>query len=75
MKDYGDVKYEVNHEISRTIPNMKGYEHTVPCAQEVSKKVCEIIQDGRICLTLGGDHSIGNLPSITILLWETINCE
>lgn len=31
----------------------------VSCAQEVSKQVSNIIKDNRICLTLGGDHSIG----------------
>jgi len=57
--DYGDVKYEVNKTICDAIPNMRDYEHMVPCAQEVSKRVANIIRDGRICLTLGGDHSIG----------------
>lgn len=37
---------------------MREYEHIAACNQEVSKNVANIIRDGRICLTLGGDHAI-----------------
>lgn len=59
VKDYGDVVYKVDEHFDKNVPNMKGYSHVAACTQEVSKQVCNIIRDGRICLTLGGDHSIG----------------
>lgn len=58
MKDYGDVTYSVDDSISKTIPNMREYEHIAACNHQVSKQVANIIRDGRICLTLGGDHAI-----------------
>ncbi|KAF5287956.1 hypothetical protein FQA39_LY15594 [Lamprigera yunnana] len=56
--DYGDVSYTPDSTI-KEVPNMKQYVHLVPCVREASKCVSQIIQTGRICLTLGGDHAIG----------------
>lgn len=41
------------------VPNMKKYADVAACNSEVSKAVERVIKDGRTCLTLGGDHSIG----------------
>lgn len=60
MKDYGDISYSVGEDNVQNIENMREYSHVTACNQEVSKQVANIIRDGRVCLTLGGDHSIGN---------------
>lgn len=57
IQDYGDVKYEIDNETE--VSNMKNWAHVAKCNQELSKHVYNIIQDQRVCLTLGGDHSIG----------------
>ncbi|XP_017776807.1 PREDICTED: arginase, hepatic [Nicrophorus vespilloides] len=59
IKDYGDVSYTVSKDVSEEVENMREYEHMASCCREVSKNVAKIINDGRICLSLGGDHSIG----------------
>ncbi|XP_018567917.1 arginase-1 [Anoplophora glabripennis] len=59
IKDYGNITYQVNEEIEKKVPNMREYAHVASCNQELSRNVEKIIKDGRICLTLGGDHSIG----------------
>ncbi|CAG9771407.1 unnamed protein product [Ceutorhynchus assimilis] len=60
IKDYGDVSYEIPQDLkTHSIPNMKEYEHITTCNHEVSKSVENILRDGRICVTLGGDHSLG----------------
>lgn len=38
---------------------MLNYKDTVNTMKSVSEKVTDILNDGRICFTLGGDHSIG----------------
>lgn len=38
---------------------MKDYEHMAACNHQLSNYVQKVINDGRVCLTLGGDHSIG----------------
>lgn len=57
VKDYGDVSYNIA-ELDE-MPNMKEYAHAASCNLEVSKSVQNVLNDGRICLTLGGDHAIG----------------
>ncbi|KAF7269000.1 hypothetical protein GWI33_017923 [Rhynchophorus ferrugineus] len=60
IKDYGDVNYEVPQQLKDLdIPNIKSYADIASCNYQVSKKVQEIIESGRICVTLGGDHSLG----------------
>ncbi|CAH1978047.1 unnamed protein product [Acanthoscelides obtectus] len=58
IKDYGNISYTVNRELEASVPNMKGYAEIVGCTHEVSKNVEKIMKEGRMCLTLGGDHSI-----------------
>lgn len=38
---------------------MKHFANVAACNFELSKTVQQIISDGNMCLTLGGDHSIG----------------
>ncbi|KAK9721432.1 Arginase family [Popillia japonica] len=58
LKDYGEVKY-LNNCRNAEVLNMKHYDHVISCSKELSEQVEKVIRDGRICLTLGGDHSIG----------------
>lgn len=60
IKDYGDVFYETPKYLQHEeVPNMKAYGHVAACNYEVSKAVEKIIKEGRVCVTLGGDHSLG----------------
>jgi len=59
VKDYGDVSYSVKHDLAKDVENMRQYEHVATCTEEVSKSVSKIIRDDRVCVTLGGDHSLG----------------
>lgn len=51
---------------------MKDFNHVGSCAKVVSASVESIIKEGRLCVNLGGDHSISKLISIT-LMYQTIN--
>ncbi|XP_044268796.1 arginase-1 [Tribolium madens] len=57
IHDYGDVSYTSLENVE--VPNMKKYSDVAACNFQVSRSVEKILNDGRICLTLGGDHSIG----------------
>ncbi|XP_066138595.1 arginase, hepatic [Euwallacea fornicatus] len=60
VKDYGDISYKIPPDLkNENIPNMKEYAHIASCNYEVSKTVKSILSRGRICVTLGGDHSLG----------------
>uniref|UniRef100_A0A1Y1N303 Arginase n=1 Tax=Photinus pyralis TaxID=7054 RepID=A0A1Y1N303_PHOPY len=67
VKDYGDIVYSIDHDISNSVPNMLMYEHMVACTKVLSKQVTRVLNDGRICLTLGGDHSIGTFARVSEL--------
>ncbi|KAG5889603.1 hypothetical protein JTB14_024024 [Gonioctena quinquepunctata] len=58
IKDYGNITYKVIEGIEKNISNMKEYAHIASCNEKLSTQVEKIIRDGRICLTLGGDHAI-----------------
>jgi len=60
IKDYGDIQYNhVKNEGVFNGGNVKNAEHVIGFNKLLSDKVSEIIKDGRLCFTLGGDHSIG----------------
>lgn len=44
---------------NENIPKMLHYPHIASCNKTLSEVVEKIISDGRTCLTIGGDHSIG----------------
>lgn len=58
VKDYGDVHYELTKSKGRKISNLKELEHVAACNKALADKVEEIINDNRMPITLGGDHSI-----------------
>lgn len=51
---------------------MKHFANVAACNYELSKKVEQIISDGNMCLTLGGDHSIGKKFTSLAKLWQTL---
>ena len=59
VKDYGDIEYNEEPNSGRNVENMKLLSHVAACNKNLSDKVDEILKDDRVCLTLGGDHSIG----------------
>ncbi|XP_022906717.2 arginase-1-like [Onthophagus taurus] len=61
VKDYGAIGFDGNiKSSSKKLPeNMLNYERVVGYNKNLSEIVQKVINDGRICLTLGGDHSIG----------------
>lgn len=67
VKDYGDVHYELMKANGRKIHNLKELEHVAACNKALADKVEEIVNDNRMPITLGGDHSLG-IGSITGLL-------
>jgi len=57
VKDFGDVTYEQIEGL--TVKNMTALGHIAACQKEVSDSVIRILNEGRMCLTIGGDHSCG----------------
>ncbi|XP_026323390.1 arginase, hepatic isoform X2 [Hyposmocoma kahamanoa] len=59
VKDYGDVEIQVSpKEMNVKITNMRNLPHVSACTRALSEKVSEVLNDDRIVITLGGDHSI-----------------
>nr|CAD7395459.1 unnamed protein product [Timema cristinae] len=58
VKDYGDVTYPAVETAEKFDHNMKALEHIAACHKKVSEKVQDVMKDGRVCVTLGGDHSV-----------------
>ena len=57
IKDFGNLTIKAEDvEISST--NMLNYSRFMPLMQEISEKVQEIRAENRICVTLGGDHTL-----------------
>jgi arginase len=59
IKDYGDIQYEANNLGGRLTDNMSMLNHVAACNEALSTQVTQVLNDNRICLTLGGDHAIG----------------
>lgn len=58
IKDYGDIKLgEPSH--AESPKNMSNYYEVVNTMKNLSDKVYEVLKDKRMCITLGGDHSLG----------------
>ncbi|XP_033608705.1 arginase-1 isoform X2 [Cryptotermes secundus] len=57
VKDFGDVVYEQIDGLM--VENMTALGHIAACQKEVSDSVIHILNEGRMCLTIGGDHSCG----------------
>lgn len=58
VRDYGDVEYATKNEVI-TAPNMLDLNAVSECNYQLSQKVHRILSDGRMAITLGGDHAIG----------------
>ncbi|XP_069686903.1 arginase, hepatic [Periplaneta americana] len=56
VKDFGDVAYQQIEGVQ--VENMMALGHIAACQKEVSDSVIRILGEGRMCLTIGGDHSI-----------------
>lgn len=71
VKDYGDV--EITHicETDNTIKNMRNLAEVSMCNKHLSMKVAEVLNDDRLVLTIGGDHSIGVGESNTFTIIKT----
>lgn len=75
IKDYGDVteSAEVIDHAKKNIKNMPNYNEFIDVSYQLSEKVQQVLKDGRLCMTLGGDHSIafGNFKDLLLLLlWK-----
>lgn len=58
IKDYGDI--ELGCSSSLECPkNMSNYHEVVSTMRNLSDKVHEVLSNKRMCITLGGDHSLG----------------
>ncbi|XP_047031124.1 arginase, hepatic isoform X2 [Helicoverpa zea] len=57
VKDYGDIETPGIEEV--TMENMAHLALVSACNKKLSKRVSEVINDGRVAVTIGGDHSIG----------------
>uniref|UniRef100_A0A182K929 Arginase n=1 Tax=Anopheles christyi TaxID=43041 RepID=A0A182K929_9DIPT len=58
IKDFGDIQYEALNFQGRKVGNMKKLEHVASCSRNLSHQVAEVLDDDRLCITLGGDHAI-----------------
>ncbi|XP_063700620.1 arginase-1 [Culicoides brevitarsis] len=58
VKDYGDISYEPIN-INSGVRNLKNLPDVAGMNKSLSDKVYQILSEGRVCLTLGGDHSMG----------------
>ncbi|XP_059480121.1 arginase, hepatic [Neocloeon triangulifer] len=58
VKDYGDVDYKVEQPGTQ-VNNMLEYDDFASCMEKVSSTVKQVLSEGRLCLSLGGDHSMG----------------
>lgn len=55
--DYGDIKLGEPTQLPNP-PNMHNYHEVVNTMRNLSDKVFQVLSDGRLCVTLGGDHSL-----------------
>nr|XP_029729328.1 arginase, hepatic-like [Aedes albopictus] len=58
IRDYGDIQYEALNLQGRLATNMKQLEHVASCTKLLSQRVTRVLNEDRLCLTLGGDHAI-----------------
>ncbi|XP_052753730.1 arginase, hepatic [Galleria mellonella] len=56
--DYGDIE-TVSSKQSVAVNNMSHLPTVSACNEQLSERVSQVLRDGRIAVTIGGDHSIG----------------
>lgn len=58
IKDYGDVP-EVDVDVTSLPKNMQNYHTVIGTMRNLSHRVNQVLNEDRMCVTLGGDHSLG----------------
>lgn len=59
IKDFGDVAVNnIEQELESIPKNMLNYAGLLPTMKSVSEKIQDVRAENRICITLGGDHTI-----------------
>ncbi|XP_032511881.1 arginase, hepatic isoform X2 [Danaus plexippus] len=58
VKDYGDIEVP-SSERPVDVDNMAHLPLVSACNKNLSDKVSQVLKDGRVAVTIGGDHSIG----------------
>lgn len=59
IKDFGDVAVnDIEQTLESTPKNILNYAGLMPSMKRISEKIQEIRAENRICITLGGDHTI-----------------
>lgn len=56
VKDFGDIDYYP--ETTGDIINMPHLSHVAACTRNLSNRVQEVMNENRVVVTLGGDHSV-----------------
>lgn len=59
LKDYGDLKFEPSNKSKIQHPKVKNLGSFLSSVELLSKKVCNVANENDLCLTIGGDHSLG----------------
>lgn len=67
IKDYGDVKFESSSSSSGSDLNLKYLTDVAGCNKALADGIEQILNDGRMPISLGGDHSmaIGTISGVT----------
>lgn len=58
VKDYGDIETGGTAD-TVNVENMNNLQLVSVCNKNLSQRVSQVLQDGRVAVTIGGDHSIG----------------
>ena len=61
IKDYGDVSFTAPHHLSSGDDGMQGTKNFAAVRgfnEALGMAVADILDSGRVCITLGGDHSV-----------------
>lgn len=59
LKDFGDLPIDKTNDLpKKSSNNLLNYDGFMPLMKRLSEKIQEIRAENRICVTLGGDHSL-----------------
>ncbi|XP_013195371.1 arginase-1 isoform X2 [Amyelois transitella] len=58
VQDYGDIETLSSND-PNLVENMTNLALVSSCDKKLSERVAQVLKDGRIAVTIGGDHSIG----------------